>query len=191
MKGHFNKNINDIIYQKGISIEDISSWIKISKSSVKDLLNGDFENFSYMSIIDISKRLSDKIGEDIYFIKDEDTVKNSKYKKTRKKSFILPLMIMLIIISSIYIFLVAKNVLYYREVLSENKLTVEIENKNDESILVNNTVLPANSVKSFPLNKEKNLVINNNNGTVVIRTPNSEYEIKLEDFEVNFENGKN
>lgn len=192
MKGHFSKNIQDLISEKNISVEEISQWLKISKSSVKDLINNNFDNFSYMSLIDISKRLSEKTGENINFIKYEEKTEDSTVnKKTKRKSFILPVMIVLIIISSIYIFFVAENVLYYREVLSENKLTIQIENKNDEPILVNNTQLSSNSVESFSLSKEENLVINNNNGVVIIKTPNSEYEVKLEDFEVIFKNGKN
>lgn len=195
MKGHFSKNIQDIINEKGISIDDISLWLKIPKSSVKNLLNNDFENFSYMSLRDISIILSDKIGEDIAFVKDEEKY-NEKDEKTKSntknnKSLIIPTMLVLIIISSIYIYIVFGNVLYYREVLSENKLTVEIENKSDNPILVNNVELPSNSIEAFSLTKEENLVINNNKGIVVIKTPNSEYEVKLEDFEVNFENGKN
>jgi hypothetical protein len=136
--------------------------------------------------------LSEKTGENISFIKYEEKIVDSNInKKTKKKSFILPVMIVLIIISSIYIFFVAENVLYYREVLSENKLTIQIENKNEQPILVNNTELSSNSVESFSLSKEENLVINNNNGVVIIKTPNSEYEVKLEDFEVIFKNGKN
>jgi hypothetical protein len=100
-------------------------------------------------------------------------------------------MIVLITISSIYIVFVAENVLYYRKVLSENKITIQIENKNAEPLLVNNTELSSNSVESFSLSKEENLVINNNNGVVIIKTPNSEYEVKLEDFEVIFKNGEN
>jgi predicted XRE-type DNA-binding protein len=192
MKGHFSKNIQDLISEKNISIEEISEWLKISKSSVKDLINNNFDNFSYMSLVDISNRLSEKTGENISFIKYEEKIVDSNInKKTKKKSFILPVMIVLIIISSIYIFFVAENVLYYREVLSENKLTIQIENKNEQPILVNNTELSSNSVESFSLSKEENLVINNNNGVVIIKTPNSEYEVKLEDFEVIFKNGKN
>ncbi len=195
MKGHFNKNIQDIINEKGISINDISLWLKIPKSSVKSLLNNDFENFSYMSLIDIARILSDKIGEDIAFIKDEEKYneKDEKAKSNTKnnKSLIIPVMMVLIIISSIYIYIVFGNVLYYREVLSENRITLEIENKSDNLILVNNVELPSNSIETFSLTKEENLVINNNKGIVVIKTPNSEYEVKLEDFEVNFENGEN
>jgi predicted XRE-type DNA-binding protein len=192
MKGRFSKNIQDLISEKDISVEEISEWLKIPKSSLKNLMNNNFDNFSYMSLVDISKRLSEKTGENISFIKYEEKKEESKDNKTTKrKSFILPLMIVLITISSIYIVFVAENVLYYRKVLSENKITIQIENKNAEPLLVNNTELSSNSVESFSLSKEENLVINNNNGVVIIKTPNSEYEVKLEDFEVIFKNGEN
>lgn len=190
MKGHFDKNLEELIESKNKTIDEISKFLKIPKSSVKDLLNNRFDDFSILSLKDISNRLSEFFDEEINFIKTEEKVITVEKKKKRKTPILL-IMIILIIFSSTYIFFISKDVLYYRNILKDNTINLTIENKNNDYVLINGNKLDGNNTTTIPLTKDGKVVINNNKGTTIVKTPNSEYEIKLEDFEVIFENGKN
>ncbi|MGM0640221.1 MAG: helix-turn-helix domain-containing protein [Thermotogota bacterium] len=191
MKGHFDKNLRELLEEKNKTLDDLSQYLKISKSSVNNILNNKFDDFSSMSLRDISQRLSSFFGENINYVEEEKKENNEIKFKEKRKSPILFIMILLIIISSTYIFFVLEDVLYFSEVLNENRINIEIENTNENDLLVNGEVLEGMSMKIYSLSREENIVVNDNNGVTIIRTPNSEYEIKLEDFEVIFKNGQN
>jgi len=191
MNSHFDKNLRELLEEKNKTIDELSRYLKISRSSVNNLLDNKFDEFSVMSLKDISQRLSKFFDEEIKYIEEEKKETEDIKIKKQRKSPILLIMIILIIVSSTYIFFVLEDVLYFTEVLNENRINIEIENTNEEEVMVNGEVLEGKSIKTFLLSREENIIVNDNSGVTVIRTPNSEYEIKLEDFEVIFKNGQN
>ncbi|SHE33765.1 hypothetical protein SAMN02745164_00247 [Marinitoga hydrogenitolerans DSM 16785] len=76
-------------------------------------------------------------------------------------------------------------------VAATQKLPLVIENKNNNDIFINNEKLGPFESKNINLGKDEKIIITNNTGTVIIKTIEKIYKIKLKSFEVVVENGKN
>ncbi|WGS65047.1 hypothetical protein [Marinitoga aeolica] len=76
-------------------------------------------------------------------------------------------------------------------IASMQKLPVEIENKSNDVIYVNNEKLNPLEKKNINLGQNEKIVVTNNTGTVLIKTFERIYKVKLKSFEVVVKNGKN
>ncbi|KLO22116.1 hypothetical protein X275_07245 [Marinitoga sp. 1197] len=97
----------------------------------------------------------------------------------------------LILISSFFIINILNNSSDLIMVASTKKLPIEIENKSNEVIFINGEKLKPQNKRNINLGKNEKIIITNNSGTVIIKTFEKIYKVKLKSFEVVIENGEN
>ncbi|KLO24696.1 MULTISPECIES: hypothetical protein [unclassified Marinitoga] len=97
----------------------------------------------------------------------------------------------LILISSFFIINILNNSSDLIMVASTKKLPIEIENKSNDVIFINGEKLKPQNKRDISLGKNEKIIITNNFGTVIIKTFEKIYKVKLKSFEVVIENGEN
>ncbi|GAB6188656.1 hypothetical protein JCM30566_03950 [Marinitoga arctica] len=96
----------------------------------------------------------------------------------------------LILLSTFFIVKIINDSSDLITVASMQKLPLEIENKSNRIIFVNGEKLNPLEKKDINLGQNEKIIITNNTGTVIIKTFEKIYEIKLKSFEVVVTNGK-
>lgn len=99
-----------------------------------------------------------------------------------------------LIIISISIFFIIKTINNSADlitVVSLQKLPLKIENQSDDFIIANKEKIKPQESKNFYLDQNKKIIITHNTGTVIIKTFEKIYKIKLKSFEVVINNGEN
>jgi uncharacterized protein (UPF0333 family) len=99
-----------------------------------------------------------------------------------------------IIIISISVFFIIKVLNESSDLItiaSLQEVPLEIENNSENAILINDSELGPHEKTNMNLRQNEKITISNNTGTVIIRTFEKNYKIKLKSFEVVIENGEN
>ncbi|WP_129409480.1 CBS domain-containing protein [Marinitoga lauensis] len=99
--------------------------------------------------------------------------------------------LILIIISAFFTIKIINDSSDLITIASMQKLPVEIENRSNDIIYVNNEKLSPLEKKNINLGQNEKIIVTNNTGTVLIKTFERIYKVKLKSFEVVVKNGKN
>jgi hypothetical protein len=157
-------------------------------------MNGEFDYFSNVSLIDIAKRLSSMLGEEINVIFEDEELKeevqlNTKDTTRNKLKIFQFLMVAFLVINLIFLYFLIQDLRFYNNILRRNIYTLNVVNKGPSEIYINETVVPPNQNIQINLAFGENLEIHGNQGETVIETPLVKYNVKLEDFEVGLSYG--
>ncbi|MDY6894051.1 MAG: hypothetical protein SVO01_01340 [Thermotogota bacterium] len=157
-------------------------------------MNGEFDYFSNVSLIDIAKRLSSMLGEEINVIFEDEELKeevqlNTKDTTHNKLRIFQFLMVAFLVINLIFLYFLIQDLRFYNNILRRNIYTLNVVNKGPSEIYINETVVPPNQNIQINLAFGENLEIHGNQGETVIETPLVKYNVKLEDFEVGLSYG--
>jgi len=157
-------------------------------------MNGEFDYFSNVSLIDIAKRLSSMLGEEINVIFEDEELKeevqlNTKDTTHNKLRIFQFLMVAFLIVNLIFLYFLIQDLRFYNNILRRNIYTLNVVNKGPSEIYINETVVPPNQNIQINLAFGENLEIHGNQGETVIETPLVKYNVKLEDFEVGLSYG--
>ncbi|PNR99158.1 hypothetical protein X928_08030 [Petrotoga miotherma DSM 10691] len=157
-------------------------------------MNGEFDYFSNVSLIDIAKRLSSMLGEEINVIFEDEELKEEVKLKTKdtthnKLRIFQFLMVAFLIVNLIFLYFLIQDLRFYNSILRRNIYTLNIINRGTSEIYVNETVIPPSQDIQIQLAFGENLEIHGNQGETIIETPLVKYTVKLEDFEVSLSYG--
>nr|WP_146026653.1 XRE family transcriptional regulator [Petrotoga miotherma] len=194
MKAHFDKDLRSLIEKSDYTKKQIADNLKIPVSTLENLMNGEFDYFSNVSLIDIAKRLSSMLGEEINVIFEDEELKEEVKLKTKdtthnKLRIFQFLMVAFLIVNLIFLYFLIQDLRFYNSILRRNIYTLNIINRGTSEIYVNETVIPPSQDIQIQLAFGENLEIHGNQGETIIETPLVKYTVKLEDFEVSLSYG--
>lgn len=99
--------------------------------------------------------------------------------------------IILILLSTLFTIKIINESSDLITVASMRKLPIEIENDSDNVIHINGVKMKPHEKKNMFLNENEKIIITDNLGTVIIKSFEKIYKVKLKNFEVVVKNGKN
>jgi hypothetical protein len=99
--------------------------------------------------------------------------------------------IILILISMLFTIKIINESSDLITVASMRKLPIEIENDSNNIIRINGVEMKPHEKKNIFLNEDEKIIITDNLGTIIIKSFDKVYKVKLKNFEVVVENGKN
>ncbi|MDN5341173.1 MAG: hypothetical protein PWP28_48 [Oceanotoga sp.] len=196
MKGTFNKDLKKLIDNSDFSFESLSKELKMPAYMLQDFINNKLDGYSKVQIDDICSRLNIILDENILFFPEESEKlkkekKDIKFLSKNKKNFFILILITFSLITCIYIYKIYGEMMFYQNIISKNNISINIQNLSSNTIVVEDIELKPNEYKNIILEKNKKIKILNNTGTVKIKSPFDEYNIKLDDFEVVLTDGEN
>lgn len=195
IKAYWDKDINNLIEKSKYSKEQIAKELKIPIITLENLINGQFDTFTKVSLLDISKRLSSLLGEEVNIIFKEEYEKEEKKEikkvsKNLKISFYRLIITCFLIVNLVFLYFLIKDLRYYNNVLKRNIYTLNIINNGPSQITVGDKALEPKESLIIELPFGEKIEFENNQGETLIETPIAKYSIKLENFEVSLTYGE-
>lgn len=195
IKAYWDKDINNLIEKSKYSKEQIAKELKIPIITLENLINGQFDTFTKVSLFDISKRLSSLLGEEVNIIFKEEYEKEEKKEikkvsKNLKVSFYRLIITCFLIVNLVFLYFLIKDLRYYNNVLKKNIYTLNIINNGPSQITVGDKALEPKESLIIELPFGEKIEFENNQGETLIETPIAKYSIKLENFEVSLTYGE-
>lgn len=195
IKAYWDKDINNLIEKSKYSKEQIAKELKIPIITLENLINGQFDTFTKVSLLDISKRLSSLLGEEVNIIFKEEYEKEEKKEikkvsKNLKISFYRLIITCFLIVNLVFLYFLIKDLRYYNNVLKRNIYTLNIINNGPSQITVGDKALEPKESLIIGLPFGEKIEFENNQGETLIETPIAKYSIKLENFEVSLTYGE-
>jgi len=195
IKAYWDKDINNLIEKSKYSKEQIAKELKIPIITLENLINGQFDTFTKVSLFDISKRLSSLLGEEVNIIFKEEYEKEEKKEikkvsKNLKVSFYRLIITCFLIVNLVFLYFLIKDLRYYNNVLKRNIYTLNIINNGPSQITVGDKALEPKESLIIELPFGEKIEFENNQGETLIETPIAKYSIKLENFEVSLTYGE-
>ncbi|RAO99496.1 hypothetical protein PW5551_03125 [Petrotoga sp. 9PW.55.5.1] len=195
IKAYWDKDINNLIEKSKYSKEQIAKELKIPIITLENLINGQFDTFTKVSLFDISKRLSSLLGEEVNIIFKEEYEKEEKKEikkvsKNLKVSFYRLIITCFLIVNLVFLYFLIKDLRYYNNVLKRNIYTLNIINNGPSQITVGDKALEPKESLIIELPFGEKIEFENNQGETLIETPIAKYSIKIENFEVSLTYGE-
>lgn len=195
IKAYWDKDINNLIEKSKYSKEQIAKELKIPIITLENLINGQFDTFTKVSLLDISKRLSSLLGEEVNIIfkeeyEEEEKKEIKKVSKNLKISLYRLIITSFLIVNLVFLYFLIKDLRYYNNVLKRNIYTLNIINNGPSQITVGDKALEPKESLIIELPFGEKIEFENNQGETLIETPIAKYSIKLENFEVSLTYGE-
>jgi len=195
LEGHFNVNLKELIEGRRLSTKYISDKLKIPEYALIKILEEDYSGQSFVSLKDISQRLSVIFGEKIIFIPEKDaneefeTILNkTNYLKTKKEKGFIVLFLIFIIINLVYMVFISQNIINYREIISKNSLNLTVYNNGNNSIFIDDLELLPGQKEKITITPDISVNVKNTDSIVEITSLTEKYNIELNNFTIKIKN---